>query len=769
MFFRETRETEEDIRRMFCEVREKMKNMITLKKKSDPGQFAIPCGAFQGIIHFCGLFSEELRRNCERPRGADCRSSVQLTNQSVVPDTHRSLMIQDSSQHATVELSTRQNTRRRSKLTQPHRSTVPTRNRPTHPKKNRSTVVQKIGRTTTTTPLWQHTGHTMHTEEYDEDYEEERATEYRAILDEEDRLLHHSSWKRNAPSIDRTVSISIDTHPHQTSRKRASTDIAYYPSIDTEVDSVREGDYSIGSWEDDHHHESYAVETEIHEPGVDEPHEGFTYEELLNMERRDEADQQRAEATGERTRFSHSIDRANRPSIDVKSPSSIDIRPKPSSTVSKNPNYDNQYLTQNEFSIFRDPYGYARAIDGHALQVSIEDIADILQMANGADNLFMQQYTVPAHQQRVTKEFYDTAGGIDNHFKQKYRHPTRSSIDVDVPPSIDRHPEFGRRAFDLFGTRKLYWEEKDEYVVYRDDKGCARDVDGHIINVSKDDIRKLMESASRDEHIYICLPEHASSFTQTKLVPEIYTKDEINEMFYGHKFVDYMHGGDEARHSKNSFDKHRPASIDRHYSTSIDDDPKYSHRMKFLPYFHTREEIDQLVEDIYRTLETTEDRLDKRCDDIYFPMDLTMNALTSKIEAIQRELVEIQSYIACRPEASASIDRRNNKSTDIRRQTSVDEAPNRGRLVPKVTSDVSDTHNHGEEISADTYATLRRHQFNLESLGDRSQKMENTTATMKERWRIGDETMRDFTGTWFNKRREEMNTCFPASSSFPHY
>ena len=43
MFFRETRETEEDIRRMFCEAREKMKRMITLKKKSDLGKFAIPC------------------------------------------------------------------------------------------------------------------------------------------------------------------------------------------------------------------------------------------------------------------------------------------------------------------------------------------------------------------------------------------------------------------------------------------------------------------------------------------------------------------------------------------------------------------------------------------------------------------------------------------------------------------------------------------------------------------------------------------------------
>ncbi|KAF2597412.1 hypothetical protein F2Q68_00009914 [Brassica cretica] len=43
MFFKETRETEEDIRRMFCEAIEKIKKRITLKKKSDPGQFAIPC------------------------------------------------------------------------------------------------------------------------------------------------------------------------------------------------------------------------------------------------------------------------------------------------------------------------------------------------------------------------------------------------------------------------------------------------------------------------------------------------------------------------------------------------------------------------------------------------------------------------------------------------------------------------------------------------------------------------------------------------------
>ena len=43
MFFRETRKIEEDIRRMFCKARENMRMRITVKKKSDPGQSAIPC------------------------------------------------------------------------------------------------------------------------------------------------------------------------------------------------------------------------------------------------------------------------------------------------------------------------------------------------------------------------------------------------------------------------------------------------------------------------------------------------------------------------------------------------------------------------------------------------------------------------------------------------------------------------------------------------------------------------------------------------------
>ncbi|KAF2575734.1 hypothetical protein F2Q70_00004189 [Brassica cretica] len=132
-------------------------------------------------------------------------------------------------------------------------------------------------------------------------------------------------------------------------------------------------------------------------------------------------------------------------------------------------------------------------------------------------------------------------------------------------------------------------------------------------------------------------------------------------MFYSVMLANYLHGGDEARHSQNSerdrrcstsidrqkittIDRQAPSHIDQ--QASIDNNPPRPHTMKSQPDFHTREEIDQLVEGIYRALETTEERLDWRCDDIYFPMDLSISALTSKVEAIQGELVEIQSYIA---------------------------------------------------------------------------------------------------------------------------
>ncbi|KAF2549154.1 hypothetical protein F2Q70_00021862 [Brassica cretica] len=232
------------------------------------------------------------------------------------------------------------------------------------------------------------------------------------------------------------------------------------------------GRLSIG-WADDHHHESYAIETAIYELGADEIHE---------------------ETAWGRTRYRYPIDNARRPSIDITPLTSIDL--------------------------------------AHTTSIDIRSKPKTTT-ANGAENLFVHQRNIPEYQQKDTKEFYDTAGGIDKSFKLRSRHPTRPSIDVDVPTLVDMQPEFDRTAFNSHGTRKFYWEEKDQYRVYRDKHGYARDLDGNTIRLHNMDIRRVLERASRDEPRYICLPEHANLFTQTKLVPEIYTKDEISEMFYG--------------------------------------------------------------------------------------------------------------------------------------------------------------------------------------------------------------------------------------------
>ncbi|KAF2584868.1 hypothetical protein F2Q70_00036024 [Brassica cretica] len=209
---------------------------------------------------------------------------------------------------------------------------------------------------------------------------------------------------------------------------------------------------------EEHHYESFAVETVTYTRGADKLQDSFTDEELLNMQKRDDTDQIQAEDAGERTRsidtrHQKSIDKLPKQSIDANNTTSIDNHPIPKTTVSEKYKLDNQYLTPDEFGIFRDPNGYAKVIDDRILHVSREDIADILQTPNGADNLFIHQCS--NREQKTTKEFYDTSGGIENIFKQRSRHTTYLSINIDVP-TVARQPEFGKRAYNLYGYRKFY-------------------------------------------------------------------------------------------------------------------------------------------------------------------------------------------------------------------------------------------------------------------------------------------------------------------------
>ncbi|KAF2540866.1 hypothetical protein F2Q68_00032413 [Brassica cretica] len=368
-------------------------------------------------------------------------------------------------------------------------------------------------------------------------------------------------------------------------------------------------DYSIGSWANSRFHENFAVETVIPSSNEDPTEE---YDEDYWKER----------AIDISIVYSASVDTHPHPakrsyaSINIIPGTLIDIK-----VVAFEKEKGNIPIPS------RDPDGHARAMDGRILQVSREDIADILQVANGPDNLFMQQRNIlnnisavpdkyprantteigshrsckpvgqasidmvaPTSLDRVTPMSLDKAPSPDRRYEfghraydiygarkfrweqkdeygvyrdesgyarsvaeigshQSCRPVGQASIDKVAPtsfdrvtpmsldkapsPSIDRRYEFGHRAYDIYGARKFRWEQKDEYGVYRDESGYARSVAGEMIPVTKGNIRKIMERASLFEESHICLPENATSFTPTKLAPEIYTKDEINEMETG--------------------------------------------------------------------------------------------------------------------------------------------------------------------------------------------------------------------------------------------
>ncbi|KAG2267184.1 hypothetical protein Bca52824_074263, partial [Brassica carinata] len=160
----------------------------------------------------------------------------------------------------------------------------------------------------------------------------------------------------------------------------------------------------------------------------------------------------------------------SRKSIQSRNPNSLSTK-KNMSTI-----YD--FLTPDEFGIFRDSDGHARAMDGRILQVSREDIADILQLANGPDNLFMQQHSIPDNIPDIPNEYPRAntteigshqscrpvgQASIDKVASTSFDRVTSTSLDKAPSPSIDRHYECGRRAYDIYGARMFRREQKDEY------------------------------------------------------------------------------------------------------------------------------------------------------------------------------------------------------------------------------------------------------------------------------------------------------------------
>ncbi|KAF2615811.1 hypothetical protein F2Q70_00011616 [Brassica cretica] len=233
---------------------------------------------------------------------------------------------------------------------------------------------------------------------------------------------------------------------------------------------------------------------------------------------------------------------------------------------------------------------------------------------------------------------------------------TPTSIDKAPSPSIDRRNECGRRSYDSYGARKFRWEQKDEYGVYRDESGHARSAAGDMIPVTKDDIRKILERASLFGESHICLPAQATSFTPTNLTPEIYTKDEINEMVTGicgaqEKLGDELKTLVDDTYQPLDREATTSPSIDANKATSIDVKPLTSQ----IPA-----EPKSLAE---KKDEWEIAYINTRINDVYNPLNNNVDWLSTRIDLLQQELDNIRMND---PQPATSIDICNITSIDTR-------------------------------------------------------------------------------------------------------
>ncbi|KAG5414867.1 hypothetical protein IGI04_002434 [Brassica rapa subsp. trilocularis] len=552
-----------------------------------------------------------------------------------------------------------------------------------------------------------------HTEEYDEDYWKERAIEM-SLQDE--RFETHEFTNTFPTSFDAVHSTSVDTLPRPAKQPLTSIDTHTGTSIDIRAAAKIQEQENIPS--PTRFRNTYINRFAPLKPPTHT--RADTQAKKMNT--------LPSTSTGKFMKSNHLKNTSSKeitlPSIDASVSTSIDTTLNPNLSISKlndNAKIDYGFLTPDEFGIFRNTDGNARAMDERILQVSREDIADILQVANGPDKLFSQQRGTPDVIQTDPNNHVGVAQQKSiqiYHANQKGKHRSTEQL---------RHRSAG----------KFTWEQRDEYGVYRDECGHARGVAGEMIPVTRDDIRKLLERASLFEESHICLPEHATSFTLTRLAPELYTKDEINEMVFGicgaqeklslqqcsaqHKDeweasyidtrindvycplnnnVDWLSTKIELLQQDldtiRKKDQQPATSIDMCTFTSLDTKVSaMNERLRTYEDMHDRfispvksssinrlrgpwidgkkplellpykaAEVDKITSKIYTAIDTMEERFDKHCDDIYFPFDNKISGLDSHAEWLQKEVKAIQRQLAAQHQISASIDRTRAKSID---------------------------------------------------------------------------------------------------------
>ena len=74
-----------------------------------------------------------------------------------------------------------------------------------------------------------------------------------------------------------------------------------------------------------------------------------------------------------------------------------------------------------------------------------------------------------------------------------------------------------------------------------------------------------------------------------------------------------------------------------------------------------------------------------------------------------------------------------------------------------------------EDLDETTQARLGMHQHNINNLQKRMHVNEVDKEILKNKWTIGDESIRRFIATWFQMSEEDVDTCFLISSHPPPY
>ena len=300
MFFREAKETEQDIHKMFNQVREKMKQMITPKKKSELGKFAV---LLKGIEFSCALY--------------DTASSVSILPK--VMANHLGLKIEPSADSFTfVDYPTRNSGGIiRNLEVKIGNALVPVDFHVLENKMNmnHSLLLGRVFMATVGAVCNMQTNQlclTLISSDvyYDPiridkpqtsntrvdtcfiaacyyEFEAEYQREYEASID-----------SKIQPSIDVAIQPMIDNHPRESIYSSpANETFAFlehcYPSFtvntqpQTSIDYhygdmiSRQGDYSIGSWADDSHHERFSVDTELPEMRSDEYDEDYHIDKII--------------------------------------------------------------------------------------------------------------------------------------------------------------------------------------------------------------------------------------------------------------------------------------------------------------------------------------------------------------------------------------------------------------------------------------------------------------------------------------------------------